>query len=181
MYRKTLTKMNTHVDESMEHVEHFYTISRCVLYSCFGKRRICWGLKYTNAVSTKPHSSVCVQQKGIHIFKKRCTQECSQQHCRSQPKLRDNSNVHQLHINCEIVITVQSHMAKSRSATTTHSNVDALHKLLREKSQIPNGIFIKLQFRTRAKSSGVRSWGSGFFVAWGMVAGDSRCASRFCS
>ena len=95
--------------------------------------------------------------------------------------LRDNSNVHQFQVNCEIVITVKSHTAKSRSATTTHSSVDELHKLLREKSQIPNGIFIKLQFRTRAKSSGVRSWGSGFFVAWGMIAGDSCCAACFCS
>ena len=95
--------------------------------------------------------------------------------------LRDNSNVHQFQVNCEIVITMKSHTAKSRSATTTHSNVNELHKLLREKSQIPNGIFIKLQFRTRAKSSGDRSWGSGFFVAWGMIAGDSHCAARFCS
>ena len=56
--------------------------------------------------------------------------------------LRDNSNVHQFQVNCEIVITVKSHTAKSRSATTTHSSVDELHKLLREKSQIPNGILV---------------------------------------
>ena len=75
---------------------------------------------------------------------------------------------------------MKTHTAKSRSATTTYRNVDELHKLLREKSQIPNGIFIKLQFRTRAKSSGVRSWDSGFSVAWGMIAGDSGCAAHFC-
>ena len=34
----------------------------------------------------------------------------------------------------------------------TYSNVDELHKLLREKSQLPNGIFIKLQFRTGQKA-----------------------------
>lgn len=47
---------------------------------------------------------------------------------------------------------MKTHTAKSRSATTMYSNVDELHKLLREKSQLPNGIFIKLQFRTGQKA-----------------------------